>query len=422
MRTVQSLGAKNRKTDVAFLIYFTVMALFYIKTYIQLAAQLSILLYVAYDVFIVRKNKKDKKAGKENVKFFVLWFGLFAGFAALSTRWAYSVMANSNTILTLTRMFVIGVAIMLYVSNYDRAVSVMKAFIFSNVVMAVAALVTTPFSQYGKAGEEGFGVVIGQQRNTFGAVMSFVVLICIILYQYDRFKYGKILAAFFVCALLCSGSRGAMLQLVIIACLYVITIPGLIKKLKYVSTAILVALAAVVVLQNVPYLYETVWVRFINMFSTVTGINAQADGSALGRELYKVLAWDMFCDRPVLGHGVDGFYCMLRDVEYIDGYYVPPRYSHCNFAEIGANFGLIGLIIWYVPVFGIIWGSFKQRTKSPQMNMIFIVLTSMVILDYARIPWANHISMYTYFCLFALYLTAKRQMPKKRYVSEFGEL
>lgn len=424
MRDTRHLGNKNKRADMAFLIYFTVMALLYTKTYIQLAAQLGIIVYVTYD-FLLRKELKSRKAGLRNAKFMVLWFGLFTFWAMLSTQWAYSTMKDSNTLLTLFRITVVALVLFAYTSNYDKAVSVLKSFIYSNVIMAVAALITTPLSQYGQAGDDefGFGSAIGQHRNIVGAVMAFLILICVLFYQYEHFRYGKSIAAFFLIVLLCSGSRGAMLQIVIIACLYVVTMPGMVKKLKYITMAILVAIIAVIILQNVTYLYETVWVRFSNMISTVLGLEEQADSSAYGRELYKVLAGEMFRDRPWFGHGVDGFYCMLRDVQFVDGYYLPPRYSHCNYTEIAANFGLVGLVIWYIPVLSILWGSFKLRKKAPQMNMIFIVLTSMVILDYARIPWANHIGMYTYFCIILLYMGLKREINMKRlYRSKFGTL
>lgn len=412
---------QSKNIDIAFFIYFTMMALFFTKTYIQLASQLAILVYVVYDVFF-NKNIFQKPIAKKNVKFLVIWFGIFVLWATLSQYWAYDSKANSNTLLTLFRILVIGIALFYYASSYEKVVGIIKAFVYSTLIMAVTVLLTTPLSQYGKAGDEGFGNVIGQQRNAFGAVMTFVIPLCIMLYYYEGFKHGKKLAVFFAFALLCSGSRGAMLQLVIILVLYVMTIPGLVKKFKYMFGAVIVAIIAVIVLQNVPYLYDTVWVRFINMFATVTGIEETADSSALTRELYKVLAWDMFAEKPIIGYGLDGFFCVLRDVEYVNGYYVPARYSHCNFTEIAANFGLVGLSIWYIPIFGIIIDSFKLRQRMPNMKMVFITLTSMVILDYARIPWAYHHSMYTYFCIILIYLCSKHYLSTKKYQLEFGVL
>lgn len=412
---------KSQNIDMAFFVYFTTMALFYTKTYIQLASQLAILVYIVYVAFFNKKSINKASAGK-NVKFLLVWFGVFVLWAFLSKSWAYGIREDTNTILTLFRILVIGVALFYYVSTYEKAMGVIKAFIYSVFIMAVTVMLTTPISQYGKAGENGFGDVIGQQRNAFGAVMTFVIPLCIILYRHEGFKHGKKLAFFFAFALLCSGSRGAMLQLVIILGLYVITLPGIMKKFKYMFGAIIVGIIAILIIQNVPYLHDVVWIRFINMFATITGIEETADSSALTRELYKVLAWDMFAEKPIIGYGIDGFFCYLRDVEYINGYYVPARYSHCNFTEIAANFGIVGLAIWYIPIFGIVIDSYKLKRRMPNMNMVFITLTSMLILDYARIPWANHLSMYTYFCIILIYLCSKHALAMRKYQSKFGVL
>ena len=424
MRFYRKQNSTNKNADIAFFLYFTGMALFFTKTYIQLALQLGILAYVAYFKFSDKIH--FNKAVKRNLTFLFAWFGVFTIFAKLSEGWAYSQKADSNTVLTLFRILAIAVALFLYVTDYSKAISVIKSFIYSNVIMSLTVLLTTPLSQYGKAGDEGFGNIIGQQRNVFGAIMSFMVLLCILFYQYENFKHGKKLAIFFTFSLLCSGSRGAMLQLLIILILYVVTIPGLKRKFKYISCAIVVGIVGVVLLQNIPYLYETVWIRFEGLINTVLGIDVAADSSAQGRELYKVLAWEMFDHKPILGYGVDGFFCFLRDVEFVEGVYLPPRYSHCNFTEIASCFGIVGMIIWYSPVFYVLIKSFMLRKAAPHMNTVFIILTSMIILDYARIPWMTHISMYTYFCIILFFFFIQDELKQKqglyRRMRQFGSL
>lgn len=417
MNAVQSFKGRNKKTDIPFFVYFTLMALFYTNTYIQLAAQLGILAYVAHARMgdIRRLNANAKKS----LFFLCFWFGLFTVLAKVSEIWAYSIRPESKTLITLLRIFVIGFSLFLYVTDYCKAVSVIKSFIYSNVVMAICALLTTPITQYGKAGEEGFGTVIGQQRNTFGAVMTFLILVCIIFYQYEDLRYGKILAGFFGFALLCSGSRGAMLQLVIILVLYVLSMNSLKKKMKYVLLVLFLGVLVVFLLKNIPYLYETIWIRFEDLLLTITGSDEIVDASAHGRELYKVLAYDMFKEKPWLGYGVDGFVSYLKDIQYVEGYYLAPRYSHCNFTEIAACFGSLGLVIWYIPVIYVLINSFKLRKSAAQMNMVFIILASMVILDYARIPWSNHMGMYTYFCILIYYFWVKYELTNKPYQSDF---
>lgn len=397
---------KRSGADTAFTIYFTVMACLFTFTYIQLAAQIGIILYVLFSRFKISMNVV------KNELFLLRWFGFLAFLALFSSQWAYSTKAGSNTVLTFFRMLAIGAVLFLYVNSYERAVAILKSYIISSVVMAAVVLVTTPLSQYGQADDGGFGVAIGQQRNGIGAVMAFCAFMSYILAQRGDFPFGKFYCVFSVFTVICTGSRGAMLQLVITVLVYVLLQNDLRKLVPYIFGIIIAVPIIIALVQAVPFLYETVWVRFENLFLTLSGSNVEADSSARGRELYKVLAGQMFRERPWLGYGVDGFYCMLRDVQYVDGVFLPPVYSHCNFTELASCFGIVGLAIWYIPVFQVLIGSFIQRKFSNEMKAIFAMLLSMIILDYARIPWMAHISMYYYFCIFLLYFYADKDKSK----------
>lgn len=401
------LKLKLSGADIAFTIYFTMMFCLYTKTYIQLALQIGIILYVLFSRF---------KVSMEVVKneFFLLrWYGLLTLLSIVSTQWAYSVKDGSNTNLTLFRILVIAVVLFLYVNSYERAVAVIKSYIIGAVIMAAIALATTPLSQYGQSGnEDGFGNAIGQQRNAIGAVMVFTAFMSYMLFKNGKFPFGKFCCAFSVFTLICTGSRGSYLQFVIVVLIYVFLQNDLRKLVPYIL-GILIALPIILaIIRYVPFLYEMIWVRIENAFLTVTGADVDADASAQGRALYKVLAGEMFRNRPWIGYGVDGFYCVLRDVQVVNGVYLPPVYSHCNYTELAACYGIVGLVIWYVPVFQNLIGAFLNRKTSPMMTGIFAMLASMVILDYARIPWTNHISMYYYFCLFLLYFHCDKEKTK----------
>lgn len=392
--------------DIAFTIYFTLMFCLYTITYIQLALQVGIIVYVLFSRF------KISMSVVKNELYLLRWFGLLTLLSIVSAQWAYSVKPDSNTNLTLFRILVIGVALFLYVNSYERAVAVLKSYIIASVVMGAVALVTTPLAQYGQSSEGGFGVAIGQQRNTIGAVMVFTAFMSYILFKNGKFPFGKFYCAFSVFTLLCTGSRGAYLQLIIVILIYVFLQNDLRKLIPYILGILIAVPIILVIIRYIPFLYETIWVRIENMFLTVTGADVDADTSAQGRALYKVLAGEMFRNRPWLGYGVDGFYCMLRDVQFVNGVYLPPVYSHCNYAELASCYGLVGLVVWYIPVIQNLIGSFLNRKTSNTMMGIFAMLASMIILDYARIPWSAHISMYYYFCLFLLYFYSDKDKTK----------
>lgn len=411
------LKIRKSGADTAFLIYFTIMACLYTINYVQLAAQLGIIAYVFF-----HRAKKVPKRLIAQVFFLMKWFGTFVFVAFLSTRWAYAVQENSYTLSRLFRILVIAICMGLYIDSYERCIAVLKSYIFSSVIMGIVVMLTTPFSQYGQADiSEGFGSFIGQQRNTVGAIMAFTAALCYILWKWDYFPFGKSFAAFTVVVLVCSGSRGAILQFAICCAVYILLQDDAKKMFRYISVAVFAGAILIVLMQSIPFLSEMIWKRIENMFLTVLGIKTDADGSAESRELYKVLAFEMFKNKPFLGYGVDGFYCYLDHVKIVGGKYLRPKYSHCNFAELASCFGVVGLAVWYIPVMQTLVRILKQSKMSEMAKAVTSLFISMIIADYARIPWTTHINMYQYFGIMLLSRYLQPQMPRNRSVESADE-
>lgn len=391
---------KNVRPDWAFFIYFSIMFLFYMNTVIQLAIQLFILAYVVIRKIFPSGIVRLKKDTIKNIIFFVIWFGGLTLLFFLSSRlWAYSHLEDSRTMMGVFRCFGIGLGMFLYVDSSEKALSVLQSFAYASFIMGIAALLTTSPSQYFQAGDEGFGQAIGQQRNGIGAVGAGMSVVCVYLKRYTDFKYGNFLSAFFVILTFLTGSRGSIVQLLILFVLIVIIDKNFFKMITKLIIFVLASAVVLLILRNVPILYENIWLRFGDMFSTITGEEIE-DASTQGREFYKEIAWNMFLERPILGWGLDGFTCYLRDYPIYKGYYIEAVYSHCNFSELMANLGIVGLLVWYVPTFIVLIKGFKNREYHPFIKIMFFWLLSMIILDYARIPWMSHPSSYQYFLVF----------------------
>jgi len=391
---------KNKfiRIDVPFFIYFTLMFCFYRFTYFQLGIQIAIILYYAL-IFVKNRLRLSQKQIK-NLLFFVSWFGAFTALQLLSQLWAYGVKEGPSTMLTTLRTFAIGFLIYYIADSKKKALSIFKSFITAFFIVSVVVLVLTPVSQWGN--EFVFGRMISQHRNTLGTVSAPLILICFYYYKNFGMKSGGILAFYFSFFTVVCGSRGAMLQVVIVFLIHLlVNEKNVSKKVKNLVIFASVVTAAIVVILSVPFLYNLVWVRISNAVSTVLGIS-MSDSSAAGRENLKEVATLMFMQRPWLGYGVDGVVCFLRDHSGILGEEVTVVYSHCNYTEIAACFGIVGLIIWYVPIFRTIILSFKSKNNSKWAGVLFATFASMNILDYCRINWDTHMVMYLFFCVILL--------------------
>lgn len=395
------------KPNWAFFLYFSVMFVLYTHTYIQLGIQLFIIAYVILTKFFNGKIVL-KKSTLKNMLFICLWFGLFTLLLFMSSKlWAYSTMSNSRTMLGVFRCFVIGFAIFVYADTTERALSVMQSFALASVIMGIAAMITTPVSQYFQAGDEGFGQAIGQQRNLVGAVSAYMVFTCYFLKKYTNFKYGYFLMVFFIFLSIITGSRSSLVQLIILLVMFIVFDRNYFRMITKLLGIVLLGTIAVVILKNIPILYENIWIRFEDMFTTISG-DEVADASTLGRQFYREIAFEMFKKRPVLGWGLDGFYCYLRDFPMYKGYYIEAVYSHCSWAETMASLGTIGLLVWYIPHIYILGCNMKYFYSHPLMKYTCFLFISLVIMDYARLPWMSHPGCYQFFVLFALILNLVR--------------
>ena len=400
------------RPDWVFFIYFTVMFCLYMNTIIQFLIQMFIIAYV-----IIRKFKgmkiSIKKDTLKSILFFLVWFGGLTLLLFLSTKfWAYSYITGSKTMMGVFRCFGIGLAMFLYVDSTEKALSLLQSFAYASVILGIVALITTPISQYFQAGEEGFGQVIGQQRNTIGAVAAGMSVVCVYLKRHTDFKYGNYLSAYFVILTVITGSRASIIQLLILFVLIVIIDKDFFKMITKAFVFVIIAVIVILLLKNVPILYENIWIRFGDMFSTITGEKIE-DASTQGREFYKEIAFIMFKEKPILGWGLDGFMCYLRDFPYYKGYTIEAVYSHCNFSELMSCLGIVGLLIWYIPTFSILIKGFKNRACHPLIKIMFFWLFSMIILDYARIPWMSHPGSYQYFLVFIAIIYLSNDVKKQ---------
>lgn len=388
-----TVNGNRIKHNMAFTLYFCLMFCLYTYTYIQLLVQVFLILYVVSPI-LQNKQKIKKNILKGPVKFYFLWYGLFTALMYCSQYWAETANPESKTMLTILRIFVMGLMIVYYAVTKEKMLSLLLSFIVGAAVMGCIAIISSII--FGDAiGTEEFGTVIGQHRNQIGAVAAPITILCYYLKRYCELKYGYPLACFFALLTLCTGSRTSILQIAVILCICILFEPNVSRAIQRIIYAFILLIILIILIQYIPYLYETIWLRLISGFKTIMGIE-KTEGSALGRSYYKVIAFMMFKNKPFAGYGLDGFYCFLRDNPFIMGTEsrLHPVPAHCNYAELAADFGILGLLIWYIPIIKVLHWGWKIRHQGELWMCVVAVFFSIVISDYSRVPWQTHLTMY----------------------------
>lgn len=392
----------GKNIDWGLFIYFAGMFCLYTNTILQLLLQIFLIAYVLYDLVKIRGHIKIKKSALKNVVLYAFWLGALTVLAYKSKEWAYGSYPESKTLITLFRAYIMGTCLVLYINSKERLFKALRSLVYASVVLGVLVLLTTPVSQYGQAGDEGFGVKIGQHRNQVGMLAATMSFLCFYLDHMRELKNGKKYMFFFLVLLVCTGSRGSMIQCIVAFCLYLITQKNISKRIKGIVSGIFILGILYFLILTVPFLNEIIYQRFITMFQAVLG-TGQSDASAYGRGLMRVLAFKMFMNKPILGYGLDGFITYFGDHRVIEGKsFGTAAYSHCNFAELAADFGIVGLIVWYWLMLYIIVKTWKSHKENEHAHMIFCLIVSLVILDYARINWTTHLSIYIFTIVFCM--------------------
>jgi len=386
------------KMHIPFFLYFTAMFCFYKFTYFQLGIQIAVILY--FGLLLIKRRLRVTKTQVKHLLFYLVWFGAFVALMFLSTTWAYGKLETARTLLIAIRTFAIGFLIYYYADSKEKTLSIYLSFVMAFFITTIVIYITTPLSGWGS--EHFFGVAISQQRNSTGAVSAPLVVLCYYLHSCYGLKIGKFLSVYFAVFTVIGGSRSAMLHTVIVVVLSLfLNEKNVAKKAKKALALLLIALGIVTLVYYVPFLYNIVWVRIGEAVSTTLGIDV-ADSSTVGRENLKEVATLMFFQRPLLGYGVDGVVCFLSDYSKIIGEEVKAVYSHCNYTEIAACFGVVGLVIWYVPIIKTLISSFIFRKNSVWKMCLFVSLLGMIIHDYSQITWSTHLNMYLLFIVLLL--------------------
>lgn len=388
--------------DLGWLIYFCGMFTLYTKTYIQLALQIFIIIYTLFKIYKYNKDFVFKKYDIITLLLFAMWYGLLLFIAFLSKYlWAVYIKEGSNTVLTLFRIFTISFCLILYVNSKEKVFKILKSYIIGVMLMCLVALFVTPLNQYFLEGDgivNGFGSKIGMHRNAIGSNSVSALFLIFFLKKHKLFKHYVLSALLLILTIICTGSRGAYLQLILICFLYYFICYNRKKRLTFFIPLLISFSFIYIVLRNIPILYEHIFCRVENLFITLFSEN-EADSSTLGRMRYQEIAFKMFLRKPILGYGVDGFYSYLANNSTYK--YMKAVYSHCNYAELLSCFGLVGFFTWYWMI-AYMFTVLIKNIKSSESKYLLVLLIALLIMDYAKINWNTHLTMYLFVILFLL--------------------
>ena len=133
------------------------------------------------------------------------------------------------------------------------------------------------------------------------------------------------------------------------------------------------------------------------MESLISFNSSMQDNSMIERSLMRHYSWELFLEKPLLGHGAGTF----RDYfVQISGKYL---YSHNNHLEILSTLGIIGYVVFYGGLINILLKLYKLIIKGDKISIgFFSFILIQMFLDYGTVSYNNEQYILIY-CLAAMY-------------------
>lgn len=302
----------------------------------------------------------------------LIWYGIFMSYGCLSLLWStnkdYSLVVLKRVMQVMIMIFILT----LYIDSEKKIIKIMKLNIIGQVCMIIYLFAKENNRMY------FYGDVIGFDRNAIGLSVSMGTVQ--LYYMFLKNKNKKILFFFpiFIYVIFKTGTRKAIVFIVIFIILQLLLSQG--KNVKRILKNAFIILGIIVVCIITLNTNVIMKKRLSNLFLSFTQ-EVTVDDSIVERKYYRLLAYNLFLEKPILGHGIFGFAAYLNKIGY---WHV--AYCHNNWLEILSTMGLIGFCIYYVQYFRIIVNSMcKIKNKTYIFPFIFIIL--LFLMEYGLVSY-----------------------------------
>lgn len=278
----------------------------------------------------------------------------------------------TGQISTLAQNILLGFCVYIFFNYYKDFDLLYRAMFFAGIILALYSI-----SVYGIGGfisalqaEErmGYGIT---NANTYGRVFAYSIVAGLYFALYKNkwwYGLGCILLLLFA---LSSGSKKSILIIIIGATVLMFFRYGLKYALRFLFG--MVAAGAILYFVMQLPIFETAFNRF-SLF-----LSGEQDYSDRVRSSMISVGWDLFCEKPIIGWGLNAY-------SVVSSFNV---YSHNNYIEMLVNFGFVGFVLFYSIYVYILRGlRYSLKLKYSQYVMMFTIIVAILITDYGIVSYA----------------------------------
>ena len=314
------------------------------------------------------------------INHFIMLYLSFALFNLSSLLWATDFRLSLYASIKIMSFAVLFIVLYSYFISIGLTEYFLWSYIAISFMMFIHVVALLGIERIGDFSRRITAIPIN--ANDIGMCASFAFLCCIYLFLNHKTVLPIVLSLPLLILSFLSGSRKAILILVLGTVAYILYHIHCTSKLHIKLFNFLTASAVIILLLLALNTYSggiansDIVTRFISMLNYFTG-DGNTDGSTLLRMRFIEVGMDMFRENPLVGVGAN------NAIMFNGGLYL-----HNNFIEILANVGLIGFILYYslyVVAFRKLWPHIKN--KNTLAGFVSIALILQLILDYGYVSY-----------------------------------
>lgn len=339
------------------------------------------------------------------------WQFAFCAYLCLSYLWSHKGLMNT-TVATLEILIPISALycemfLFAFIQKEEDIRTIVHVFFASLVFLILYLVAVTPLSVWGTM---AIGQNVGLHKNSIGLNTAWGSVICFYYIRETVRKKKTYIALFVVFSMVClvAGSRKALVILLGGIALYYVLCEKNVKLLKNIGIAIGVVLIVWLMVMNIPVLYKQVGERTAKMVETLfrsASVSITEDKSIWERSYYRRYAMQMFMESPlyaIFGHGLDGFRTRMAEIGY---YHV--AYSHCNYTELLANYGILGFLLYYFIKVKTVVKTFLQKDRPKIVTLFMIVLGLGIVIEYGVVSYYDEFIQFNFALSYCVIMKTK---------------
>lgn len=290
---------------------------------------------------------------------------------------------------------IICLCILLYINNEENLIKVMRFLVLGSIVLCLRMIIVVPTSAWGNS---RVGVYLAHDiDNSYGNTgityvlgIATAIIIADINYKIIKKKWKLLFIGIFTVFSLLSGSKKQIFILLIAYfTVKILNADGVSRFLRNTIYFFIGSVAIVYLILYVPVLYNAIGYRLVSFFSFF-GKNSSAnmeDLSTLSRISFLKDAINVFWANPIIGVGIDSF-------KYYNSFQF--SWAECNYLELMADLGLVGLAVYYMPhIYIIKTMKIVKKNKESVSLMIYVLLLVLLFIDLTMVSYnETHLQLY----------------------------